>query len=201
MRSILRALRAFAVERRNPTMARRAVWRAVRRHFPGNRTRIASVNDHKTPERSAGLRVARGLAFALLFGVIGAATPVIVLVGSILLGSSESDWAFDLHFLPDRLVFPVIGTALVMASTAWATYAPAGSYRFARTLVIVFAVSVPSWYLLAATGLSPPRLKAASHPLIYPFEVLLLVVPPIAVACVLSWRRCRKNASLPVDSG
>lgn len=152
--------------------------------------------------QEAELRVLRGIGSALFLGVIGFLLPVLALLGFTALrwvveGANDVDRRFDLAWLPEKAIFSAIGTGFVFAGAAWATFAPRGVHRFVRTLAIVFAVSVPTWYALAFAGMTVPRLKSIRHPLIYPREVLLLAVPPIVAGLVLAARRSSKAQCRP----
>ena len=165
--------------------------------------------DDRSPGETRGeeaeLRVLRGIGSALSLGVVGFLAPVLALLGFTALrwvveGTSDFDRRFDLDWLPKKAIFPAIGTGFVFAGAAWASFAPCGVHRFARTLAIVFAVSVPSWYALAIAGMTVPRLKSIQHPLIYPREVFLLAAPPILAGLVLAARRCTKARSRSPES-
>jgi predicted permease len=149
----------------------------------------------KTEHREAHLNYLRGSCFALLFGAIGFASPILVMVGYTVLSwriheTREFDRKYDLRILQRELIFPAVGTAWVFAATGWATFATRSKYRFAKTLAIIVSISVPLWYLLAVIGMSPPRDKGIDHPLIYPSEIILCAIPPSLIALVLSAKSC-----------
>ena len=109
------------------------------------------------------------LAAAVLLGALGFVVPILVVVGFtvcrwIVQGASEFDRGYDLHWLPQRLIYPAVGTAFVFAAAGWATFAARGGYRFARTFATIFAISVPCWFALAVLGISPPRYKKPRPP-------------------------------------
>lgn len=156
------------------------------------------VDRHNVRSGERPFNVLRGIRAALLCGAIGGAAPILFVVTYtmgrwVIEGTSDFDRAYDLYRLPQVLVFPVIGTAFVFAAAGWATYAPKGSYRFARTLLLIAVISVPSWFALAGMGMAVPRYKSIEHPPIYPREALLLVVPPAVTAVVLTMLRSDRS--------
>jgi len=88
------------------------------------------------------------------------------------------------------LAFPFLGCGAVGAATGWATRAPHGRHRIARTLVLVVLGSIPIVALLSRLKEPIHRYKSIEHPLYYPSEVLFLALPPITVAAVLTLKRC-----------
>jgi len=111
----------------------------------------------------------------------------------VIAGASEFDRNSDLQTLQNKIELPVIGCSLVCACAAWATFAPAGTFRFARSLAIIFAVCVPVWFILGhvvnTMGAVPLRLKGTHHPTLYPIEWILLMAPPILVTAILTATR------------
>jgi hypothetical protein len=52
------------------------------------------------------------------------------------------------------------------------------------------------WMLIAALELTPRRIKAVEHPVIYPSELVVLVAPPLATAIALTVARRRRHESI-----
>jgi hypothetical protein len=157
-------------------------------------------------QQKSRLSYLRGTCFALLFGAIGFAAPILIVVvftvlGWIIKGTREFDRKYDLHRLSETLIFPAVGTAWVFAGTGWAVFASRGNRRFMQTLALIASISVPLWYLLAAMGMSPTRYKGMEHPLIYPTEILLFALPPVVIAMVLSMNRSKKYIALNNNDG
>jgi len=140
----------------------------------------------------------RGLCGATLSAVVGAVAPAAIVLGGTACwwyawGSSEIDRAYDHHaVLPDIPGLVVVG-ATVFACAGWATLAPRGTHRFARTLAIVVAITVPLWcvvgWVVRSMELTPVRYKGVEHPAWYPSEMtvaFVCLVIPIVVAAVLT---------------
>lgn len=152
------------------------------------------------PRKEAGLTFARGVLHSIAWTVIGMILPILVELAFILVrwvvqGSNELDRAYDLYWLPREIVFPGVGLGVVLGATGWATYAPNGKHRFAATFAIIFGISVPAWLILGSLGMTPPRYKAIEHPLLYPSEFLVIAIPPLIGAIVISSIRCRKPSA------
>jgi hypothetical protein len=146
------------------------------------------------------LNVVRGLIGAMIGTAIGAALTAAIPTGFLIcrwyvVGASDSDRAYDLRDARELLVFPIIGCTAVCACAGWATFAPFGRYHFARSLLVIFLVSVPFWYLIKWMELTPLRQKGVNHPVLYPTEALALIGPPIAVAALLTFMRVRSTLS------
>src|SRR5262245_34939147 len=111
-------------------------------------------------------------------------------------GATEMERQYDLQSLKNELNFPVVGCTVVCACAAWATFAPAATSRFARSLVVVFLFSVPLWYILMSMELTPRRLKGMDQPEFYLSELIVLVAPPLAAAVLLTLtQRCAPGAT------
>jgi hypothetical protein len=152
---------------------------------------------HARRERP-GLNCLRGIGFTLLFGAAGFWGPIVLAVSFTvcrwwILGASDFDRSYDLHFLSTHMAFAVVAIGVVFASSGWATFAPRGPFRFTRTLIIIAAISVVSWIVLASLafslGLVPRKLKGDPVPLVDPLGVLLFSVAPTVTAVVLSLKR------------
>ena len=163
----------------------------------------APADQSETSSQPSEINYRRGMVAALLFGLIGFLSPILILVSVtfcrwFLEGAPAMDRAADLRRLPEQLAFMAIGAAFVFAAAGWTTYAPRGNFKFAWTLRKIFVLTVASWYLLRALGILQPRCKIEVQPLIYPSEVLILGLPPLLIAAVLTLIRCkgtRKNSS------
>jgi hypothetical protein len=158
--------------------------------------------DSQNPQSRSECNFLRGFCYSLLFGVLGFIVPILVMLLITIaqwgiLGSPARDRTADLELLPRRLAFPSVGMAWILAATAWATFAPIRAWRFIRNLALLAVISVPSWWILASLGMSSPRYKGPAHPPIYPSEILMLAIPPITVALILSTIKC--NCSVESD--
>ncbi|WZO98115.1 hypothetical protein EP7_005170 [Isosphaeraceae bacterium EP7] len=154
--------------------------------------------------RRAGPNLARGLGASLLFGLIGAAIPMIVLaimmVGRwMIFGASEFDRRADLARFMIEFSSPSIGIGCVFAAAGWATYAPASPQRFARTLAIIALISIVAWPLviLFANSFSP-RFKRSPQSPVPILTYLLLGTPPLLASYWLTKLRndCSKKVGL-----
>jgi hypothetical protein len=160
-------------------------------------------SDSLEPE-TARVSIVRGSCFALLFGIVGFVTPVVIVTGYTVLnwiieGSGDVDRRYDLCLLPTKVVFPAVATAFVFAGAGWATFARRGRLRFVLMLALISTVSVPSWFVLAVIGMSPPRYKCIDHPLMYPSEVLSFAIPPLVTAVVLTMMRGNRRGIAAVE--
>jgi hypothetical protein len=150
-----------------------------------------------TESRGPAVRVFRGLCGGIVGGA-GAVAIVAVLWLSFLsvrwLVEDATQWQreHDLRATREELVFSVLGCATVAACAGWATYAPAGRYRFARSLVIVFLASVLLWVLIAVLNPAPRRYKGEHQPDIGPTQVTNLIGSPIIVSAILTFVRVRR---------
>src|SRR5262249_5501414 len=109
---------------------------------------LMDSDDQARRFRSASLAVG-------YWAVMGAAIPGGLAVGYSLYRWWDPDPAPSTHFhhfmseLVEYWRLPVFGCAVFSASAAWATYAPPGSWRFSRSLLAIFAISVACWILVA----------------------------------------------------
>jgi hypothetical protein len=157
-----------------------------------------TITTPNSKQQKTRLNYSRGGGFALLFGVVGFAAPILLFLLFTVLcwllnGSSEFDRKYDLCGIPDKLIFPAIGTAWVFAGTGWTVFASRGKRRFLQTLTVMVLISIPSWYLLAGMGMSPTRYKGIDHPLIYPSEILLVAIPPSLTSLVISMKDSKRQ--------
>ena len=145
----------------------------------------------------------RGIGFALFFGTIGFFAPILIGLSFTVCrwwvyGFNDFDRAYDLQLLPTYLASPAVGIAIIFATAGWATYAPKGIYRFTRTLIIIAALSLTSWVVLAhvieSLGLSPRGHIGRHQRLVEPLSVLCFAVPPVAMALILSKMRARRSS-------
>ena len=139
-----------------------------------------------------------GLYGALMSAIVGAVIPTAIVLGGATLwwharGSSDLDRSYDRNsVLPSTPSLVVVG-AVVFACAGWATFAPRGKHRFARTLAIVVAITAPLWavvvWLVRELELTPVRYKGLEHPAWYQSEIavaIVCLVIPIVVALILS---------------
>jgi hypothetical protein len=151
----------------------------------------------------SSLAFSRGLLAAILCGLGGAVASVAVALGFtvcrwLVSGTTEYDrLRIDLRSLESDMVIPIIGCAIVFACAGWATFAPAGTYRFARSLVVVFLVSVALWYVIGSMELTPRRYRGIEHPLLYASELIVLMASPMLAAALLTVIRIRSATMLP----
>jgi hypothetical protein len=154
--------------------------------------------------QSTRLNLLRGLLGAVLWGGVGVAAPAATLFAITVArwlylsypGTSVFDLRVDLVPLSKDLIAPVIGCAAVLASAGWAAYAPVGAFRFAKSLAIVFAMSLPLWFILTSIKLTPRRFKSAEHPAMYPSEFLVIVCPPSIVAALVTAARTKRQPEI-----
>jgi len=90
---------------------------------------------------------------------------------------------------------PVVGCTVVFACAGWATFAPVGAFRFAKSLAIVFVMSLPLWFFLASMQFTPRRIKSVEHPAMYPSEFMVIAGPPVLAAAMLTAVRARKESA------
>ena len=138
----------------------------------------------------------RGMRAAAAAAAIGAVAPAALMLAFTVCrwavqGSSAFDRQFDLLRLKRDLLGPIIGCSCVFACAGWATFAPAGVFRFARSLAIVFTSSLPVWFVLSSMQLTPRRIGYVRDPAIYPSEFLVIVAPPILAAGIVTLVRMK----------
>jgi len=139
--------------------------------------------------------VARGLRGAAWSGLVGAAAPLVLLVGyatlrCILAGASESELMDAQHFLQSALIQPIVGCTVIFACTGWSVYAPAGQHSFAQSLSIIVTVSVPLWFLIKAITIGNPPIKGEPQFLgREAADLMNLICPPLLVASLLTASR------------
>jgi len=124
-----------------------------------------------------------------LAGLIGAAIGI---------AAFTFDYTFDLrcnlvwwemHAFPGIVVIPML-----LFFAAVVTYTPTGHIGFAKNLAILAVTTLPLAAILGTTGMAHPRYKSIDHPPMYVSEVLMFLVPLIAVSLLLINTR---SGSLP----
>jgi predicted permease len=146
------------------------------------------------------LNLCRGL-LATLLGALGGALVSVALAlgftvcGWLVAGTKEVDRQHDVDYLKQYTVYPIVGCAVVCACAAWATFAPARTRPFARSLGLIFLVSVPLWYVIGWMELTPRRNRGTEHPVFYPSELIVLIGPPLVAAAFLTVLRIRDAAT------
>ena len=136
------------------------------------------------------MNIKRGVIAALTCSSIGAASAV-MLIAAFVLGnwfindSIPAEREFDTRWLSSAWMGPAIGVAIYLGLTGFAIFAPTINYGFARTLVIIFFVSIPLTILLGNLELTPKRVKSIEHPVFYPSELAILIMPPAGIAALL----------------
>ncbi|HEY3964033.1 MAG TPA: hypothetical protein VGM05_05705 [Planctomycetaceae bacterium] len=119
-------------------------------------------------QNSARLNVFRGLMMAVICALAGVTVSVAVLSAIAVCrwyawGANDVDWRYEMSFVTNAMPSMISGFAAVFGAAGWATYAPRGSFRLAKTLAIILLVSLPLWFLVwyAAEwiGLSPRQSK------------------------------------------
>ena len=154
------------------------------------------------------MNIRRGLVAAGLCAMVGAIIPA-----SITVAYAVFRWQ-NPNFVPSNRVheflgdlveywaFPVYGGAVFFGCAAWATFAPAGSWRFVPSLLIVFVVAVACWFVVGFIddwlhlgwlkiykGEDPHSLRLS--------QALVLFGPPPAVATLLAFMRQWRSSRPP----
>lgn len=141
--------------------------------------------------QQARIKLWRGIRGASICGLAGAIAPATLMIGFTfcrwaVLRTSEWDQGSDWYWLKRSIDLPTIGCASVCAGAGWATFAPAKTFRFARTLAIVAAISVFLWPMAMSLDLAPHRFKGILQPLVYRSDFLVLFVPPILAGALVA---------------
>lgn len=148
-----------------------------------------------TEPNTTSIRPVRGIVAAILAGSAGALLCAGLLIGFVLCrwqieGTVEVDRRYDVARLRMQLPGPVLGCLLVSGCAGFATWFPAGKFRFVRSLTIVFLVSIPSWWigslLIDFLGLN---YKQTTRPMFTLSELFVVGLPPVITAALLSWVR------------
>jgi len=140
------------------------------------------------------LNVRRGLCGAGIAAVVAAVLVVALPIGFMACGldfpgATTANLGYDLREKPEQLIVPAIGSAAIFACAGWATFAPAGQYRFDRTLVIVFLAGLYVWVIGAVSDLAPRHYKGMSNREAYPLLTLYVLGPPLLTAALLTVAR------------
>src|SRR5438445_9542663 len=98
-------------------------------------------------QNGGAISVLRGLMGAFVCALAGVTISVALL--SVLAvcrwhasGGTGADWRYDMNWAINAMTSLIPGFVAVFGATGWATYAPRGSFRLARTLAIIFVVSL-----------------------------------------------------------
>lgn len=150
----------------------------------------------------SSLNLKRGLVATFICSLVGAVGSVALALAFtvsrwLVSGTTEINREYDLRDLQSEMLGPVIGCAVVLGCAGWATYAPAGSFRFVPSLVFIFSVSVALWSILLSMQLTPRRFKSMDHPAFYPSELIVLFGPPILAAIGLTAVRIVRGSASP----
>lgn len=154
----------------------------------------ATADFRRMDKNSGTLNVLRGLTGAVLcalaaVAVAAATLRVIAVFRWYAWGANDADWRYDMSFVTDAMPSVIPGFAVVFGAAGWATYAPRGSFRLARTLSIIFVASLPLWFLIWYAvewiGLAPRQLKE-DHTRVELAGLLVLLAAPILTAAVLT---------------
>ena len=118
------------------------------------------------------LNLPRGLLATILCGLLGPLAAMSLALGFIVCkwlvaGAAENDLQYDLKYLPETMIYPLVGCAAVFACAGWATFAPAVAGRFTKSLAIIFSVSVSLWFIIGVLELTPRRVRSVEHPVFY----------------------------------
>ncbi len=174
-------------------------WYTTVRPQPGAQAKCAVVAS------SQSLNVRRGLIAAALSACGGAAacfalTWSILLVKWWVMQTPALDRRYDADDLSSFIVYPAVGCAFAFACAGWATFAPRGRWRFARTLALVVLVPVAIWVIVSCTGLFPHRLRKHAYFPDTSTEVVVFIALPIIATAVVTIRRMRVVSNDPGTS-
>ena len=136
------------------------------------------------------MNINRGLIAAFTCSSIGAVSTVFLIavfaVGNWFFNdTTPAEREFDIRWLATAWIVPSIGVSIYLGLTAFTTYSARTNYGFARTLAIIFFVSIPLTSILGTLELTPKRVKSNEHPILYPSELAILLLPPSVVAALL----------------
>jgi hypothetical protein len=136
------------------------------------------------------MNIGRGLLAALALSLIGAVSAVFVICAPVLANLLLTDThaierQFDIRWLGLTWIGPSIGVSAYLGLAALATYTPTTNFGFARTLAIIFFLSIPVTVFIGGLELTPKRVKSITHPLTYPSEIAIFLLPPSVVAFLL----------------
>lgn len=132
----------------------------------------------------------RGLIAGMIGTVAGALIPVVLIGGYTLLfwywqDSPAIDRQADLQDWQKYGSGPVIGLAIYLGLSAWATYTPPGNHRFAYTLGILFLSSIPLMIVIDQIREPlPPGRSGYEHQTDW-FEVSIFLLSLLVVAWLI----------------
>lgn len=157
---------------------------------------FGSENVLMATEKPRLLNVRRGLCASVIGAIAGAcvvvALPVVLRVTGLKIpGATREELGYDLREEPNHLIGPIIGCSTFCACAAWATFAPAGNYRFAWSLAIVFLGSVCLWLVLWLLNLGPQYHRGITDREWYPRLAVFVVIPSLVVTVCLTLIRLR----------
>jgi hypothetical protein len=179
-------------------------WREAATTFtPGRRVRVTLYGMLPVELPPSRLNLVRGFFATIVCTLVGAIAPICIMVSLSLLrwwisGASEWDRKYDIHCLKTSLFDPVIGCATVCACAGWVTFAPPGRFRFSLSLATIFAITMPIWFIAFSLEITPRRYKGIQHPAIYLSELMVLIVPPILAAAIVTALRLRGVSQQPL---
>jgi hypothetical protein len=136
------------------------------------------------------MNIKRGGIAALICASIGASVSVLLITAFVLgnwfvSATVPVDREFDTCWLSSAWIVPGIGCAIYLGLAGFTTFAPSINYGFARTLSIIFFVAIPLTMFLGSLELTPKRVKSIKHPVLYPSELAMLIIPPVGIAFLL----------------
>ena len=137
-----------------------------------------------------------GIRGASVGAICGAAAPLVLVIllavaRGVGIETSRLGRPEDLLDFPVLIIWPSLGSAAVCGAAGWATYAPAGKYRFVTSLALVSLFSASLWILIFWMDVTPMRIKFMEHPVPFPSEVLLIVGPAVFAAALVTVLRVR----------
>jgi hypothetical protein len=137
-----------------------------------------------------------GLLGALLCGSCGILV-VVVSLSSMMLWKwnahppTDFDRNLDLTELQRELPWPIVGASAVLAATGFANCAVSGHWRFVKSLLIVFVLSVLTCCTSFLIGILPTRYRGVEHPSFYLSELIMFIGAPFLIGFFLVVYRIR----------
>jgi hypothetical protein len=139
----------------------------------------------------------RGIRHGIGMAVLGTIAVVVIIVAIDMLPSVLDGYMsfspyltvgfWKLYGFPLLLFVPLATFLAGVASTS-----PAKRFGYARTLGVICFFALPVSAVLANLGMSPPRYRSIQHPPMYWTEVVMFVVPFVAVSAILTLQRWRQ---------
>ena len=141
-----------------------------------------------------------GALAALRWGAFGgiAAAAVVAALGVVqrwYLLTELGEYGPWFRWYANASVWPALGCTVVLACAGWAAHAPRPPYKIASSLLIIVLASLIAWYFVAIAEVMPRRLKGIDHPVIYTSEFLVLLLPPVLAAVLLTVARCKASSA------